>query len=942
MLKPTKLGASTSNKHKAGVAAIAALTLALSGTVVAQTITAPAAQAYSPADSGLVYDNDSALRYVNLNQPSYKDLSDGTDAFLVLNWWYGATPLGRAFGTDEKIKDAGKIFLRFADEAFYSQIDRIETEGQLGAKGPSFTKRVDADGKSDGSEWEIPVLAENWTYAGRLGSPQFANIRIYLKGNKSFGDIDGFEEGFGVQSYWTTGRGLVAAESVSGLIIRENNNYIFTEVPGFPEKAENYGPRQVFFESLGYKTWYDQEENAIYTYKEFKPRLDYVSSFPGSRIVINEQINPVLAENVETALVYQSNPDGTPSNNLGKAKQFELNVDVTTGRVTSDANPALSWEEDGKNGGPTASRAREVNSNLTNIFKGLAGQPQGYAIKYKLKDTATDNIGEILAQKLIDQAANGERFFFKSWNETDFPDRRVLGYKTLVTDNGAPHVYIAESTISSYIEMKDADKDGLIDDFERKLGTNPNDPDSDKDGVPDGVERLIDKTDPTNPESYIPGAPQPSTSTNANGEAVLSLQTTAPNGDLVDRPLEELKIPGNVVRKLHADPRFKNRQLHPSAIAGDYVAVDEQTGNKSVATRKGYGPQRIVLVSSSDIEVDSEGKVTFTEDKVVASQTLDSAEAIAGKFNLGFDKTPDVGVYVVLAISPNGEITPGETPVRVQVDPVVKTDAPKISPIKAGDPSIAVTAPTGSNVVVTLQDGTEITATEKPGEPGTFEAKVPDGKTLLENQLVRAKATEPGKNSSDVVTATVGKKDQLSVGQISNQAWTKGAEITPIEVPDADGKNVTVVGLPNGVSYDPNTKTISGIPTEEVNVPTEVTITYADALDTIESKFTYVVGAGAVDTDGDGTPDSEDPDIDGDGINNADEGAAGLDPYNPMTDGVTPDAERDQDGDGILNKDESDENGFVITDEDGDGIADIIDPNNQDGPLGDIDGDGIA
>ena len=96
------------------------------------------------------------------------------------------------------------------------------------------------------------------------------------------------------------------------------------------------------------------------------------------------------------------------------------------------------------------------------------------------------------------------------------------------------------------------------------------------------------------------------------------------------------------------------------------------------------------------------------------------------------------------------------------------------------------------------------------------------------------------------------------------------------------------------------------------------------------------------DTDGDGIPDAVDPDIDGDGVNNSDEKAAGTDPYNPDTDGDgTKDGDEDTDGDGKPNKDESNPDEDKITDKDGDGIPDIIDKDDQDGPKGDKDGDGI-
>ncbi len=86
------------------------------------------------------------------------------------------------------------------------------------------------------------------------------------------------------------------------------------------------------------------------------------------------------------------------------------------------------------------------------------------------------------------------------------------------------------------------------------------------------------------------------------------------------------------------------------------------------------------------------------------------------------------------------------------------------------------------------------------------------------------------------------------------------------------------------------------------------------------------------DTDGDGTPDLQDKDSDNDGVSDADEKAADLDPRNPDTDGDgTNDGDEDTDGDGIKNRDESttpdeDPDHVGITDKDGDGIADIIDP----------------
>lgn len=50
-------------------------------------------------------------------------------------------------------------------------------------------------------------------------------------------------------------------------------------------------------------------------------------------------------------------------------------------------------------------------------------------------------------------------------------------------------------------QPKDSDQDGLTDDEEKVLGTNPNDPDSDHDGLFDREEVKVYKTDPLNPDT---------------------------------------------------------------------------------------------------------------------------------------------------------------------------------------------------------------------------------------------------------------------------------------------------------------------------------------------------------------------------------------------------------------------------------------------------------
>ncbi|WP_230587738.1 hypothetical protein [Gallibacterium anatis] len=84
-------------------------------------------------------------------------------------------------------------------------------------------------------------------------------------------------------------------------------------------------------------------------------------------------------------------------------------------------------------------------------------------------------------------------------------------------------------------------------------------------------------------------------------------------------------------------------------------------------------------------------------------------------------------------------------------------------------------------------------------------------------------------------------------------------------------------------------------------------------------------GSGGGSGSGNNNSHPSDYDSDHDGVNDADEKEAGLDPHNPDTngDGIL-DGDEDSDGDGIPNKNESDTKTPGITDKDGNGKSDII------------------
>ncbi|MBN8226401.1 OmpA family protein [Corallococcus macrosporus] len=73
---------------------------------------------------------------------------------------------------------------------------------------------------------------------------------------------------------------------------------------------------------------------------------------------------------------------------------------------------------------------------------------------------------------------------------------------TAVSTNGTTNSTTATSTFTvDPAGTVDSDNDGLTDEEEVDLGTNPNDPDSDDDGIPDGIEVKVGGTDPLDDDS---------------------------------------------------------------------------------------------------------------------------------------------------------------------------------------------------------------------------------------------------------------------------------------------------------------------------------------------------------------------------------------------------------------------------------------------------------
>jgi hypothetical protein len=135
----------------------------------------------------------------------------------------------------------------------------------------------------------------------------------------------------------------------------------------------------------------------------------------------------------------------------------------------------------------------------------------------------------------------------------------------------------------------------------------------------------------------------------------------------------------------------------------------------------------------------------------------------------------------------------------------VKEDSvkPGVDPVYAGDGAITGTGKPGAEIEVTFPGGTEVAVPVKPD--GTWEAKVPPGVELKDNDVIKAVQTESGKNPSDPRETLVagGRESQPPTvkpidrnDKIITGEGKAGAEIT---VTFPGGTTVTVKVEPDGV-----------------------------------------------------------------------------------------------------------------------------------------------
>ena len=377
------------------------------------------------------------------------------------------------------------------------------------------------------------------------------------------------------------------------------------------------------------------------------------------------------------------------------------------------------------------------------------------------------------------------------------------------------------------IEIKDTDKDGLYDFVEDAIGSNKFDVDTDGDGVPDNVEVLTDNTSPVDATSYLVVAP------------ILTTTQIEPDVDRI--------IFGSVPKTIYNDPANPTEQL---------VATNEEAGN---------------VIVKAFLYV--EGDTDYSDNEVRLETKIPFADLVDGNFELHVPANTfnDEDRIVVVAYAPNGKY------------PMISDKTVLVGTLK-------VTFKTNGGI---WSDGTNEDKKADIINGTATQPEVPQRKGFI--FLGWASTADAQAPETGILTNLTDPKDVYAVWKVipsyienKEQTVIDGKLIDDVVIVLGDpAATITVETdkLPNDVSYDENTKTISGVANvtdwekeEEVRIyEIGVIIENSDG-----SKQTETVKITVLrDTDGDGQPDIEDEDDDNDGFTDIEEDDAGTDPKDP-------------------------------------------------------------
>ena len=443
--------------------------------------------------------------------------------------------------------------------------------------------------------------------------------------------------------------------------------------------------------------------------------------------------------------------------------------------------------------------------------------------------------------------------------------------------------------------------------------------DTDGDGTPDVTDTDDDGDGYTDAEETAKG----SNPKDANSIPSIGINPIADQTVVEGNPISEISVTTDTpnatvtVKDLPTGVTYSNGKINGTPAVNDWgsneetreftvtVEAKDATGRTTTKTFK--------ITVQRDTDRDGTPDVTDTDDD--GDGYTDAEEIAKGSNPKNANSRPAAVITPVLPTTISNPtqnivegnpitsvvITPGNSNATVTVDtsklpngvtydPITKTisGTPDIDDwgireeFKKFEIPVVVTNPDGSKVTKTVEIRVE-RDTDRDGTPDVTDTD-DDGDGYTDSEE-RAKGSDP-KNANSRPAAVI---TPVAPTTVSNPTQTivEGNPISNVVItPGNSNATVTVdtSKLPNGVTYDPTSKTISGTPAVTNWGPNEETKTFEVPVVVTNpdgSKVTKTVEITIQrDTDRDGTPDVTDTDDDGDGYTDAEEIAKGSDPKN--------------------------------------------------------------